>query len=164
MKRSSGVLMHVSSIWGEYGEGAFGNEALEWVDFLCDCGFSVWQTLPFCLPDEYNSPYKSFSAFSVNPYFIDLPTLCRRGLITADELEAAKQETPYSCEFDRLNGERMKLLAKAAKRMGECKKIDDFFATHTHTENFCRFMALRTANGDKPWQEWTVTEPDADAP
>ena len=155
--------MHVSSIWGEYGEGAFGNEALEWVDFLCDCGFSVWQTLPFCLPDEYNSPYKSFSAFSVNPYFIDLPTLCRRGLITDEELTAAKQETPYSCEFDRLNGERMKLLAKAAKRMGERKKIDEFFETHTHTAAFCRFMALRTANGDKPWQEWTVTEPDADA-
>ena len=86
--------MHVSSIWGEYGEGAFGNEALEWVDFLCDCGFSVWQTLPFCLPDEYNSPYKSFSAFSFNPDFIDLPTLCRRGLITEAELTAAKQETP----------------------------------------------------------------------
>ncbi len=163
MKRSSGVLMHVSSIWGEYGEGAFGNEALEWVDFLCDCGFSVWQTLPFCLPDEYNSPYKSFSAFSVNPYFIDLPTLCRRGLITAEELAEAKQESPYSCEFDRLNEGRMALLSKAAKRMGECKKIDEFFSTHTHTDNFCRFMALREANGDKPWQEWTVTEPDVDA-
>jgi len=163
MKRSSGVLMHVSSIWGEYGEGAFGNEALEWIDFLCDCGFSVWQTLPFCLPDEYNSPYKSFSAFSVNPYFIDLPSLRRRGLITDEELEAAKQETPYSCEFERLNSERMVLLAKAAERMGECEKIDDFFKGHTHTEAFCRFMALRAANGDKPWQEWTVTEPDAAA-
>ena len=163
MKRSSGVLMHVSSIWGEYGEGAFGNEALEWIDFLCDCGFSVWQTLPFCLPDEYNSPYKSFSAFSVNPYFIDLPTLCRRGLITSEELEEAKQKTPYSCEFDRLNNERMPILAKAAKRMGESKKIDEFYSNHTHTEAFCRFMALRAANGDKPWQEWTVTEPDADA-
>lgn len=163
MKRSSGVLMHVSSIWGEYGEGAFGNEALEWVDFLCDCGFSVWQTLPFCLPDEYNSPYKSFSAFSVNPYFIDLPTLFRYGLITAEELEEAKQTTPYSCEFDRLNESRMALLAKAAKRMGNSPKIDEFFKTHTHTESFCRFMALRAANGEKPWQEWTVTEPDADA-
>ena len=117
MKRSSGVLMHVSSLWGEYSEGSFGNEALEWVDFLCDCGFSFWQTLPFCLPDEYNSPYKSFSAFSVNPYFIDLPTLHRQGLITSSELEASKQKTPYSCEFDRLTEERMALLAKAASRV-----------------------------------------------
>ena len=163
MKRSSGVLMHVSSIWGDHSEGSFGNEALEWIDFLCDCGFSVWQTLPFCLPDEYNSPYKSFSAFSVNPYFIDLPTLKRQGLITAEELDAAKQETPYSCEFDRLNTQRMALLSKAAKRKGECKKIDEFMKNHPHTEAFCRFMALRVANGDTPWQEWTVNEPDADA-
>ena len=69
--------MHVSSLWGDHSEGAFGEAALEWIDFLCDCGFSVWQTLPFCLPDEYNSPYKSYSAFSGNPYLIDLPTLCR---------------------------------------------------------------------------------------
>ncbi|MBR2460578.1 MAG: 4-alpha-glucanotransferase [Clostridia bacterium] len=162
MKRSSGVLMHVSSLWGDYSEGSFGSEALEWIDFLCDCGFSVWQTLPFCLPDEYNSPYKSFSAFSVNPYFIDLPTLRRRGLITDAELEAARQETPYSCEFDRLNGERMKLLSKAAKRFGASKRIDEFMAEHPHVESFCRFMALRKANGDAPWQEWSIDIPDSD--
>ena len=75
MKRQSGVLMHVSSLWGEYSEGSLGKEAREWIDFLADSGFSVWQVLPFCLPDDCNSPYKSFSAFSINPNFIDLPAL-----------------------------------------------------------------------------------------
>ncbi|MBQ9130579.1 MAG: 4-alpha-glucanotransferase, partial [Clostridia bacterium] len=64
MKRSSGVLMHVSSLWGGYSEGAFGSSAYEFIDFLKESGFSVWQVLPFCLPDERNSLYKSFSAFS----------------------------------------------------------------------------------------------------
>ena len=160
MKRSSGVLMHVSSLWGDYSEGAFGNEALEWIDFLCDCGFSVWQTLPFCLPDEYNSPYKSFSAFSVNPNFIDLPTLKRQGLITEDELEKAKQSSPYSCEFDRLNEERMELLARAARRFSGEKKIAAFMEAHPHIADFCRFMALRKANGDAPWQDWIIDTPD----
>ena len=103
VKRQSGVLMHVSSLWGEYSEGAFGEAAYEWIDFLCDCGFSVWQTLPFCLTDEYNSPYKSYSSFSGNPYFIDLQSLHREGLITDDELQNARQNGPYSCEFERLN-------------------------------------------------------------
>ena len=57
MKRASGVLMHVSSLWGEYSEGSFGTAAKQWIDFLSDCGFSYWQTLPFCLPDDCNSPY-----------------------------------------------------------------------------------------------------------
>ena len=89
MKRSSGVLMHVSTLWGEHSEGSFGKAAKEWIDFLCDCGFSYWQTLPFCLPDQYNSPYCSLSTFSVNPYFIDLPTLQKEGLLTKAEVDKA---------------------------------------------------------------------------
>ena len=160
MKRRSGVLMHVSSLWGDYSEGSLGEAALEWVDFLADCGFGIWQVLPFCLPDEYNSPYKSFSAFSVNPYFIDLPTLCREGLITEAELAQARQGASYSCEFERLAKERMPLLARAAERYGECAELSAFFESHTHTADFCRFMALRRANGERPWTEWTVNEPD----
>ena len=154
--------MHVSSLWGEYSEGSFGQEALEWIDFLCDCGFSVWQTLPFCLPDEYNSPYKSYSAFSGNPFLIDLPKLREQGLLTAEEVESARQETPYSCEFDRLNRERLSLLALAAARFDNDAAIDEFMAEHPQTESFCSFMALRKANGDKPWQEWTEDTPDGD--
>ncbi len=75
MKRKSGVLLHVSSLWGDFSEGGAGKAAFEWIDFLKECGFSLWQTLPFCLPDACNSPYKSFSAFSLNPFFIDLEKL-----------------------------------------------------------------------------------------
>lgn len=162
MKRSSGVLMHISSLWGEYSEGSFGESARAWIDFLSDCGFTYWQTLPFCLPDEANSPYKSFSAFSLNPNFIDLPLLCKVGLITREELEEAKQKTPYACEFDRLSKERMPLLARAAARMTDTSPIDEFMRSHPESDNFCRYMALRKANGGRPWQEWTVDTPDAE--
>ena len=96
-KRQSGILMHVSSLWGEYSEGSFGKEALEWIDFLAASGFSVWQVLPFCLPDEHNSPYKSFGAFSINPNFIDLSVLESEGLLSHNELIRARQKTPFAC-------------------------------------------------------------------
>ena len=163
MERKSGVLMHVSSLWGNYSEGSLGTEALEWVDFLADCGFGVWQVLPFCLPDEFNSPYKSFSAFSLNPNLIDLISLHNLGLITAAELCEAEQKTPFSCEFDRLSNERMALLAKAAERFGESEELDEFFQNHKQTAEFCRFMALREANGNTPWTEWTINTPDEKA-
>ena len=115
-KRASGVLMHISSLPGEYSVGSFGKEAKEFVDFLYECGFKYWQVLPFCMPDECNSPYKSYSSFGGNPYFIDLPTLFDKGLITKEELDAAKQDSPYLCEYERLNEERIKLLYKAAIR------------------------------------------------
>ena len=48
MNRASGVLMHVSSLFGEHSIGSFGKEAINFIDFLSDCGFSYWQVLPFC--------------------------------------------------------------------------------------------------------------------
>ena len=158
MKRSSGVLMHVSSLWGEYSEGALGREALEWIDFLASCGFSHWQVLPFCLPDDCNSPYKSTGAFSVNPYFIDLPTLRDAGLLTNEELRNAEQKSPYACEFDRLNEERLPLLALAASRVRDRSAALSFIESHPQIGQFCRFMALKDANGGKEWDQWTTTE------
>ena len=154
--------MHVSSLWGEYSEGSFGCAAREWIDLLADCGFTYWQTLPFCLPDEANSPYKSYSAFSGNPFFIDLPLLCDVGLITRAELDEARQKTPFYCEFDRLNEERMALLSKASKRITNYAPVEDFMKSHPGVERFCRFMALKKANGGKEWTEWTVDIPDED--
>lgn len=161
MKRSSGVLMHISSLWGDYSVGSFGEEALEFIDFLSESGFKSWQVLPFCLPDSCNSPYKSYSAFSGNPFFIDLPTLNKEGLITDDELEGAKQKTPYACEFERLKDERLALLSLAAERFDDDKAIDEFFLTHKNTEQFCTFMALKASNGGTEWTKWQNDVPDA---
>ncbi|MBQ7638187.1 MAG: 4-alpha-glucanotransferase [Clostridia bacterium] len=161
MTRSSGVLMHVSTLPGNYSCGAFGQEAKKWIDIISEAGFTYWQVLPFCLPDDCNSPYKSYSAFSLNPYFIDLDTLFSKGLITKEELDSSVQTTPYVCEFARLWEERIALLGKAADRFEEKEKIRDFLKKHPHTQKFCEFMALKASNGNKEWQLWQNTEPDA---
>ncbi len=153
MKRASGVLMHISTLFGDYSIGSFGKNARKFIDFLSDCGFSYWQTLPFCMTDKYNSPYKSFSAFSLNPYFIDLEVLFEKGYITRSELDYAKQEMPYSCEYKRMNAERFALLSKAAKKAPKAE-VEKFVDEHPHIARFCEFMALRSANGETEWQTW----------
>lgn len=158
--RESGVLMHVSSLWGGYSEGAFGDAAREWIDLLAAGGFRIWQVLPFCLPDDCNSPYKSAGAFSINPNFIDLPTLAKQGLLTGEELAHAREKTPYVCEFDRLRSERFALLRRAAKRVKDHKPIEAFLASHPQTDAFCRFMALKEANGEREWTNWTTDRID----
>ncbi len=148
--------MHVSSLWGNYSCGSFGKEALEFVDFLQAGGFSYWQVLPFGLVDECNSPYKSYSTFAGNPYFIDLPSLKNEGLLTDEELAFAKQKTPYSCEFDRLSQDRVNLLITASKRADEVlrEKINLFINSNKHLKDFCVFMALKSANSNKEWTQW----------
>ena len=157
MARKSGVLMHISSLYGEYSCGSFGKEAIEFIDFLSDCGFSLWQVLPFNMADEHNSPYKSYSSFSGNPYFVDIESLYERGLITNCELNSAKQESPWLCEFNRLSAQRFSLLQKASTRVDETEKkaISKFIKKNEYIASFCKFMALKEANNHKEWLEWT---------
>ncbi len=164
MKRSSGVLMHISSLWGDYSIGSFGKEAREFVDFLREGGFGIWQVLPFCMADNCNSPYKSYSAFGGNPFFIDLPTLHAEGLLTDGELAEAKQKSPYLCEFDRLWEHRLPLLRRAASRMSaeDRKKVAALLVKYPDLATAAEFLALREANGGTMWQTWTVSEADPD--
>ena len=164
MKRNSGVLMHVSSLWGKYSEGSLGAEAREWIDFLASCGFRYWQVLPFCMTDECNSPYKSLASFGANPMFIDLPTLCSRGLLTKAELLSARQSSPYLCEYDRLSRERLPLLRRAALRVSdhERRQIAKFMSENEPLSRAAEFLALREANGDTLWSQWTVITPAPD--
>lgn len=157
MERKSGVLMHISSLYGDFSSGGFGESAFSFIDFLKECGFSYWQVLPFNPVDECNSPYKSTSTFALNPYFADIEQLFKDGLITHDELVAAKQKTPYYCEYDRLEGERLKLLKKAAGRADSAlsKKVYDFIKENPHIRDYCEFTALKELNSNKPWTEWT---------
>ena len=161
-ERRCGVLMHISSLPASDSSGSFGSEARHFVDLLCEGGFKLWQVLPFCMTDECNSPYKSPCSFGGNPYFIDLPTLYEKGLLTSAELKEAEQESPYLCEFDRLNRERLALLRKASERVLDRTPIIEAVKNIPALDGASSFLALREANGNAPWQEWTVESADLD--
>jgi len=158
MNRKSGVLMHISSMFGDYSIGGFGDETKHFIDFLQACGFGYWQVLPFCMADECNSPYKSYSTFGGNPFFVDLNILYKKGLITKAELDSQRQQTPYVCEFDFLRKTRIKLLIEASKRVADKAEIEQYIASNPYILKFCKFMALKDSNNDLPWYEWMVEE------
>ena len=81
IERTSGILLHVSSLPNKYGIGTFGKEAYEFVDFLKKSGQKIWQILPLNPVAEGNSPYSTYSAFRIESYFIDLDLLTEDGLL-----------------------------------------------------------------------------------
>ena len=70
LSRSSGVILHPSSLPGPDGIGDLGPEAYRWIDFLAEAGCSLWQVLPLGPTGYGDSPYQCFSAFAGNPYLI----------------------------------------------------------------------------------------------
>ena len=152
MKRSSGVLMHISSLPGDFSIGSFGKNAKYFIDFLAEAGFKFWQVLPFGITDEYNSPYKSVSAFAGNPYFIDLEILYQNGLITKAELDGERQKTEERCEFEKLKKRRVDLLKRAAVRAQNREEIEGFIGGEPHLFSFCSFMAKREKCDEFWWK------------
>ena len=84
-KRSSGILLHVSSLPSKYGIGTLGRAAYEFIDLLADSKQKYWQILPVGPTLYGDSPYQSPSAFAGNPYFIDIELLISDGILTERE-------------------------------------------------------------------------------
>src|ERR1044071_4062302 len=84
--RSSGILLHPSSLPGPYGIGDLGPQAYQFIDWLASTGCKLWQVLPLGPTGYGDSPYQCFSAFAGNPYLISPELLLQDGLLTQADL------------------------------------------------------------------------------
>ncbi|MBQ8835448.1 MAG: 4-alpha-glucanotransferase [Oscillospiraceae bacterium] len=155
--RSSGILMHISSLPGPYGIGTMGKQAFAFVDFLKSAGQRYWQILPLTPTGYGDSPYQSCSTFAGNHYLIDLECLIEDGLLYTEELENIRWcEREEKADFGLLYNNRLKVLRLAYSRF---RDTDAAFARF-RAENdgwlpdFALFMALKDKNGGKPWYQW----------
>ena len=104
MKRSSGILLAVSSLPSPYGIGTLGKAAYDFADFLHEAGQHYWQMLPLGPTSYGDSPYQSFSTFAGNPYFIDLDMLMADGLlnicITANTVKVVDKKKHIEADYE----------------------------------------------------------------
>ena len=157
LKRSSGALLHISSLPGEFGIGTFGKNAIKFIDFLKESGMSYWQVLPFGPTDSYNSPYASLSAFAGNINFIDPEELYDEGLLTYDEIKSVKYANPYTAAFEFLNLTKIPLLYKAFTRIdAKIKEEVKVFAEENKAwlKDYALYTVIKEANLGKEWHEW----------
>lgn len=92
-RRSSGVLLHPTSLAGRLPGGDLGPGAIELLDFLAAAGQRWWQMLPVGPPGYGDSPYQALSAHAGNPALISLERLRDSGLLSARELRAGLPPT-----------------------------------------------------------------------
>src|SRR6266566_7567374 len=101
-ERSSGILLHISSLPAVHGIGDLGDSAHEFVDFLAVSGQKVWQVLPLSPTGYGDSPYQCFSAFAGNPLFIDLSAFREQGLLSEHALTGELKFSEEQVEYDRV--------------------------------------------------------------
>ena len=155
--RSSGILMHITSLPGAYGIGTMGDEAFAFVDFLKEAGQSYWQILPLNPTGYGDSPYQSCSTFAGNHYLIDLDKLVEEGLLEKEDLEGIEwSRREDKVDFGLQYNAKLKVLRKAYARFQGGAEFDTFCADNSDwLPDFALFMALKDRNGGKPWYDWS---------
>ena len=150
--------MPMSSLPSPYGIGTMGRCAYKFVDFLQKAGQKYWQLLPLGPTSYGDSPYASFSTFAGNPYFIDLDTLVREGLLKKKELEEVFWGSDEErVDYGAIYFSRFKVLRKAFER-GRGALADELAAFRAQNaswlENYALYMAVKAHFGMKSWTEW----------
>ena len=159
--RSSGVLLHLTSLPGQHGSGDLGESAYHFVDWLVAAGQSRWQILPLVNIGPGNSPYMSNSAFAGNVLLINLEELQQHGWLMELDFRDSSMLDSRHIEFGKVIPYRMNCLAKAAKHFEENSSPEDradfsaFCEKHASwLEDYALFMALSEGVHGRDWCCW----------
>ncbi|MBE5922449.1 MAG: 4-alpha-glucanotransferase [Lachnospiraceae bacterium] len=157
MKRSTGILLSITSLPSKYGIGCFSESAYKFIDWLCEAGQSYWQILPLGPTGFGDSPYQSFSTFAGNPYFISLEAFISAGYLSEEECRATDFSSNIeSVDYGKLYHNRLRLLKKAyqSSNIKDDPSFIEFCNNNDWLSDYSLFMALKNYFHDITWTEW----------
>ena len=164
-QRSSGVLLHVSSLPSYGGIGDLGPAAHEFVAFLAAAKQHVWQVLPLGPTGYGNSPYAASSAFAGNPYLISLEFLSDWGWIGGERISGLAGRTG-NVDFQEVEDRKLPLLYEAAgnfldrgphepKLADQWKKFQEFCRAQAGwLTDYALYAELRRQQKTGAWTAW----------
>ena len=167
-RRTSGLLLHPTSLPGRYGIGDLGTDAYQFVDFLVASGQQCWQVLPLGPPDAAHSPYQGLSSMAGNTLLLSLDTLVAEGWLPRAALDDVPTFPATFVDYEALSQWKEPLLRQTAATCvqalsGTDRLTFEAFCAEKHSwlDGFATFMALKEANAGRPWTQWTrKTNPD----
>ncbi len=159
--RSSGILLHPTSLPGPDGIGDLGPEAYAWVDFLAEFGFGLWQVLPLGPTGYGDSPYQCFSAFAGNPLLVSPAILIDEGLLKPEDLLDRPDFNPHKIDYGKAIFWKTLLLDRAFDHFKQLKptSIQNEFDRFLREQedwlvDYAAFRTIKDEFGGVSWVEW----------
>jgi 4-alpha-glucanotransferase len=160
LPRSSGLLLHPTSLPGPFGIGDLGPIAYRWVETLAAMKQSWWQVLPLGPTGAGDSPYQSFSAFAGSVNLLSPEALEQEGLVSSDWW-AGEQFADDHVDYARVTAFKLKLLRAAwdafrGERASHLKPEFEAFCISEAgwLDDYALFVAIRESLGGVSVVEW----------
>ena len=161
LTRTSGILLHPTSLPSPYGIGDLGKAAYDFIDFLEKAGQHLWQILPLTPTGYGNSPYSSFSAFAGQTLLISPEKLEKLGLLKEWELDTAPKNNEILVDYDKVSPWKTQILKLAFSRFQvqedkELQKEYKKFAKENAywLDDYAIYMACKDMQDGKEWYNW----------
>ncbi len=161
--RSSGILLHPTSLPGRFGIGEIGPQAHAWLESMHRMGQKLWQMLPLGPTGYGASPYQSLSSFAGNPMMISFEALVMDGVLKPSDLAVIPAFPPHKVDFQAAEEVRTAFLKLAAQRfITQCdaspllQRAFDVFCEREQDwlDDYALFIALKGDNEGRAWNEW----------
>jgi 4-alpha-glucanotransferase len=162
-ERSSGILLHPTSLSGPFGIGDVGPGARRWLEFLDRAGCALWQVLPLGPTGFGDSPYQCFSAFAGNPYLVSPEVLVEDSLIDKKVLTDHPRFAAEKVDYGEVIAWKLGLLDQAFYHFenhatSEFKTDLEAFQIEQASwlDDFALFMAIKEYQGGGSWSDWPL--------
>ena len=168
-ERSSGILLHPTSLPGVFGAGDLGANAYFFVDWLASAEQACWQVLPLGETGPGNSPYMSASAFAGSVLLIDLQELANQGWLSAEDMIPLAEFSHDRVDYELQKIFRLERLHRAAQRFF----ADNNESLHSAYSDFCMterawldayalFKTISVQQQGRNWNQWPAALADRD--
>ena len=154
--RTSGILMHLSSLPSPGGIGSMGQEAYDFADFLQASGMKIWQVLPIGPTGYGESPYQSSSVFAGNPLLISCRRLREEGLLQYEDAEEFESSDPETVDYESVRKNKDLLLRRCYSQSRELLsgQIAAFRGENPWVDDFALFTAVKAHFNQVMWSKW----------
>lgn len=159
-KRSSGILLHPTSLPGRFGVGSLGKNAFSFIDYLSKAGQTIWQVLPMGHTGYGDSPYQCFSIYAGNPILIDFELLIKEGLLSDTLFLEVETSEKTRVDYGKVINFKKLHLNEAYDnfvkyKISESEIYQQFLYKNKHwLTEYALFIELKEHFNGLPWWDW----------